>query len=127
MSETAIATIEDNSLRSRIYTVRGVQVLLAHDLADLYHVSTSVFNQAVKRNEDRFPDNFRFRLTKDELQEVVTNCDNPDRLRFSPALPFAFTEQGVVLSLNDLGKRCFAFSILASDFYDISDIMARVP
>ena len=97
MSETAIATIEDNSLRSRIYTVRGVQVLLAHDLADLYHVSTSVFNQAVKRNEDRFPDNFRFQLTKSELQEVITNCDNPDRLRFSPALPFAFTEQGVAM------------------------------
>jgi len=97
MSETTIATIGDESLRSRIYTIRGVQVILAHDLADLYQVSTGVFNQSVKRNEERFPDNFRFQLTKEELDEVITICDNPDRLRFSPALPFAFTEQGIAM------------------------------
>ena len=71
--------------------------MLAHDLADIYQVSTSVFNQAVKRNEERFPENFRFQLTKSELEEVITNCDNPDRLRFSPALPYAFTEQGIAM------------------------------
>lgn len=97
MSETSIAIIGDESLRSRIYTIRGVQVILAQDLADLYQVSTGVFNQSVKRNEERFPDGFRFQLTKEELEEVITICDNPDRLRFSPALPFAFTEQGVAM------------------------------
>lgn len=97
MSETSIANIGDESLRSRIYTIRGVQVILAHDLADLYQVSTGVFNQSVKRNKGRFPDSFRFQLTKEELEEVITICDNPDRLRFSPALPFAFTEQGVAM------------------------------
>ena len=71
--------------------------MLAHDLADIYQVSTSVFNQAVKRNEERFPENFRFQLTKAELDEVITICDNPDRLRFSPALPYAFTEQGIAM------------------------------
>ena len=89
MSETSIANIGDESLRSRIYTIRGVQVILAHDLADLYQVLTGVFNQSVKRNKERFPDGFRFQLTKEELEEVITICDNPDRLRFSPALPFA--------------------------------------
>ena len=97
MSETSIATIGDESLRSRIHTIRGVQVILAQNLADLYQVSTGVFNQSVKRNEERFPDGFRFQLTKEELEEVITVCDNPNRLRFSPALPFAFTEQGVAM------------------------------
>ena len=97
MSETSISTIGDESLRSRIYTIRGVQVILAHDLADLYQVSTGVFNQSVKRNSERFPDGFRFQLTKEELEEVITICDNPDRLRFAPALPFAFTEQGIAM------------------------------
>jgi hypothetical protein len=71
--------------------------MLAPDLADLYQVETRVFNQSVKRNIKRFPDNFRFQLTKDELDEVITNCDNPDRLRFSPQTPFAFTEQGIAM------------------------------
>ena len=84
-------------IRSRIFTIRGVQVMLAPDLADLYQVETRVFNQSVKRNIKRFPDNFRFQLTKEELDEVITNCDNPDRLRFSPQTPFAFTEQGIAM------------------------------
>ena len=86
-----------DTIRSRIYAIRGVQVILAPDLADMYQVETRIFNQAVKRNLKRFPDNFRFQLTKGELEEVITNCDNPDRLRFSPQLPFAFTEQGIAM------------------------------
>ena len=86
-----------DAIRSRIFTIRGVQVMLAPDLADLYQVETRIFNQAVKRNLKRFPGNFRFQLTKAELEEVITNCDNPDRLRFSPQLPFAFTEQGIAM------------------------------
>ena len=86
-----------DAIRSRILTIRGVQVLLAPDLADLYQVETRSFNQAVKRNIKRFPENFRFQLTKEELEEVITICDNPDRLRFSPQTPYAFTEQGVAM------------------------------
>ena len=77
--------------------IRGVQVMLAPDLADLYQVETRVFNQAVKRNVKRFPANFRFQLTESELEEVVTICDNPNRLKFSPQRPYAFTEQGVAM------------------------------
>ena len=98
MNELTIQEISNSDLiRSRIFTIRGVQVMLAPDLADLYQVETRVFNQSVKRNIKRFPDNFRFQLTKDELDEVITNCDNPDRLRFSPQAPFAFTEQGIAM------------------------------
>jgi hypothetical protein len=71
--------------------------MLAPDLADLYQVETRVFNQAVKRNVKRFPANFRFQLTESELEEVVTICDNPNRLKFSPQRPYAFTEQGVAM------------------------------
>ena len=98
MNELAIQELSNSDLIcSRIFTIRGVQVMLAPDLADLYQVETRVFNQSVKRNIKRFPDNFRFQLTKDELDEVITNCDNPDRFRFSPQAPFAFTEQGIAM------------------------------
>ena len=93
----AIEPMGVDAIRSRILTVRGVQVMLAPDLADLYQVETRSFNQAVKRNIKRFPENFRFQLTKEELEEVITNCDNPDRLRFSPQTPYAFTEQGIAM------------------------------
>ena len=93
----APALVDDCFIKSRIHTIRGVQVMLSPDLADLYQVETRAFNQAVKRNEDRFPPSFRFQLTKEELREVITNCDNPDRLRFSLQTPYAFTEQGVAM------------------------------
>ena len=98
MNDLAIQELSNSDvIRSRIFTIRGVQVMLAPDLADLYQVETRVFNQSVKRNIKRFPENFRFQLTREELKEVITNCDNPDRLRFSPQAPFAFTEQGIAM------------------------------
>ena len=54
-----------------------------------------VLNQSVKRNIKRFPEDFMFQLTKGEKEEVVTNCDYLSKLRFSPVLPYVFTEQGV--------------------------------
>jgi hypothetical protein len=62
----------------------------------MYEVENRALKQAVKRNLDRFPLDFMFQLTKKEWQEVITNCDNlPEGIKFSPATPFAFTEQGV--------------------------------
>ncbi len=84
-------------IEKRIYVIRGKRVMLDVDLAELYGVSTKVLNQAVKRNKKRFPDEFMFQLTKDEKEEVVTICDHLKRLRFSYALPFAFTEHGAVM------------------------------
>jgi hypothetical protein len=57
-------------INSKIYTIRGLQVMLDEDLAKLYDVETKVFNQAVKRNIERFPDNFRFQLTKNEYENL---------------------------------------------------------
>ena len=68
------------------------------DLADLYGVPTKALNQAVKRNADRFPEDFLFQLTKEEKTEVVTNCDHLARLKFSPKRPMAFTEHGAIMA-----------------------------
>ena len=69
--------------------------MLDRDLAYLYGVSTKVLNQAVKRNLERFPDDFMFQLTKEEKDELVTNCDRLKSLKHSSTNPHAFTEQGV--------------------------------
>jgi hypothetical protein len=71
--------------------------MLDADLARLYGVTTKRLNEQVKRNRDRFPVDFAFRLTRDEREEVVAECDHLKALRFSPALPNAFTEHGAVM------------------------------
>lgn len=84
-------------IASRILEIRGKKVMLDMDLAVLYGVVTKVLNQAVKRNLKRFPEDFMFRLTEIEKAEVVTICDHLKSLKFSPQLPYAFTEQGVAM------------------------------
>ena len=90
------------SITSRIFLIRGQKVMLDSDLADLYGVTTSALNQSVKRNKDRFPSDFVFQLTGEEKEEVVTNCDHLSRLKFSPTLPYAFTEHGALMLGNVL-------------------------
>ena len=77
---TVIEPANADAIRARILTIRGVQVMLDRDLAELYGVPTKVLNQAVKRNLERFPERFMFQLTKDELadlrsQIVASNID----------------------------------------------------
>ncbi len=88
---------------TRIFTIRNVQVMLDVHLAELYQVETRTFNQAVKRNEERFPEQFRFQLTDDEWaclrsQFVILNSDeqNSGRGKHRKYLPYAFTEQGII-------------------------------
>ena len=66
-----------------ILFIRGQKVMLDADLAELYGATTKAFNQAIKRNRDRFPSDFMFRLTKEEKVEVVTNFDHLRNLKFS--------------------------------------------
>jgi len=84
----------------KILVVRGQRVMIDADLAQLYGVSTKALNQAVRRNLSRFPDDFMFRLTKTEKQQVVTFCDHLAKLKFSRTLPFAFTEHGTIQAAN---------------------------
>lgn len=87
--------LNEESIKNKIFTIRGLQVMLDRDLAELYQVETKVFNQAVKRNENRFPDDFRFQLSEIEKTELVTICDRFSSLKHSSVNPYAFTEQGV--------------------------------
>ena len=88
-------TLSQYDIEKLIVTVRGVQVLVDQDIARLYGVTTKRLNQQAKRNIERFPESFRFELTKDEVGEVVANCDHLQSLKFRPTLPYAYTEQGI--------------------------------
>lgn len=80
-----------------IQVLRGQKVMLDVDLARVYRVPTRTLNQAVKRNRGRFPAGFMFQLAKTERDEVITRCDHLQQLRFSPNLPYAFTEHGAIM------------------------------
>ena len=86
MGDSVIVNGDRFDIRSVIYTIRGVQVMLDRDLAAAYQVTTSVFNQAVKRNANRFPEGFRFQLSKEEnevlISQIVTSKRNAGRLTF---------------------------------------------
>ncbi|MGI6334418.1 MAG: ORF6N domain-containing protein [Saccharofermentanales bacterium] len=89
--------VENREIQSMIFTFRGKQVMVDRDLAELYHVETKVLNQAVKRNIDRFPVEFRFQLDDEEKTELVTNCDRFETLKHSTSSPYVFTEQGIAM------------------------------
>ncbi len=98
---------------NRILQFRGQRVMLDADLADLYGVETRALNQAVKRNSDRFPGDFMFQLNAEEKAEVVANCDHLGQLKYSPSLPYAFTEHGALMLGNVLkSSRAIAVSLL---------------
>lgn len=86
---------ESQTIQNKIYTIRDKQVIIDRDLAFLYGVETKALNQAVKRNEARFPSDFRFQLDDSEKDELVTICDHFKTLKHSSVNPYAFTEQGV--------------------------------
>ena len=87
-------------IQSKIYEVRGQKVMLDRDLAELYNVTTSNLNKAVKRNIRRFPDDFMFQLTKAEFDELKTNLifqNGTSNWGGTRKLPYAFTEQGLAM------------------------------
>ena len=95
-----------------ILFLREERVLLDADLAKIYGITTKALNQAVKRNAERFPNDFMFQLSDVEKQEVVTNCDHLTRLKYSNARPYAFTEHGALMVASVLNSnRAIAMSI----------------
>ena len=89
--------IKFSEVENRIVEVRNQHVLIDADVAELYGVDTKQINQAVSRNPEKFPDGYIISLTKQEKEEVVTNCDHLQKLKFSPNLPNAFTEKGLYM------------------------------
>ena len=80
-----------------ILIIRGHKIMLDSDLAGIYRVKTSRLNEQVKRNQDRFPNDFMFQLTSHEKREVIANCDHLEKLKFSRTNPYAFTEHGTIM------------------------------
>lgn len=92
--ETTDLVLHD--IENRIYLIRGQKVMLSHHLAELYRVETKTFTRAVQRNRERFPDDFMFQLTKEELEILRCQIGTSSwgGIRY---LPYAFTEQGVAM------------------------------
>ena len=115
-------------IERRIYLIRGHKVMLDADLAYLYQVPTKVFNQAVKRNKARFPDDFMFRLTAQEAAALRSQLVTLEkgRGRYSKYAPLAFTEQGVaMLSAVLRSKRAVQTSIaIVRVFVKLRELLA---
>ncbi len=88
--------IQFEQIEKKIISIRDQQVILDSDVAALYGVETREINQAIKNNSDKFPEGYIMELTDSEKQEVIKNFDNL-KIKFSPALPKAFTEKGLYM------------------------------
>ena len=89
--------VENILITKQILVVRDKQVMLDRDLATLYGVETKRINEQVKRNKERFPEDFCFQIDKSEFKELVANCDRFNKLKHSSSRSFAFTEQGIAM------------------------------
>ena len=106
--ENEIIILDENDLKNKIYTIRGVQVMLDSDLAQIYGYETKRFNEQVKNNIERFDEDFRFQLTDDEVKivsrsKISTLNDEPQgrghNIKYNP---YAFTEQGIYMLMTVL-------------------------
>lgn len=84
-------------IKTMIFNFQNKQVMLDRDIATYFGIETKRLNEQVKRNKERFPESFCFRLNDDEKNELVAKCDRFENLKHSSALPLAFTEQGVAM------------------------------
>jgi hypothetical protein len=96
------AVVPVERVEETILYIKGQRVILDADLARLYGVTTKRLNEQVRRNRDRFPEDFIFQLSTEEKAEVVANCDHLSNLKFSRTLPHAFTEHGAIMAASVL-------------------------
>ena len=124
----------DAAIKSRIFTIRGVQVMLDRDLAELYGVSTKALNQAVKRNIRRFPDDFMLQLRKEDVENLRSQfvTSSWGGLRY---MPYAFTEHGVLMLASVLKSETAivesvritkVFVAMRKAIASIAPVMARI-
>ncbi|TLV00951.1 ORF6N domain-containing protein [Dyadobacter luticola] len=124
-------------IQEKVLTIRGFKVMLDFDLAELYGVETKVLKQSVRRNLDRFPDDFMFELTKEEYQSLRSQIVTLEigRGNYSKYLPFAFTEQGVAMLSSVLkSKKAMevniaimrAFVMIRQHYLDSEELKIRI-
>src|ERR1700704_3490744 len=94
--------VPDEVVMNKIYLVRGQKVMLDRDLAELYSVKATRLREQVKRNQERFPENFMFHLTEKEVETMVSQNAIPSKQHLGGYLPYAFTEHGVLMLANVL-------------------------
>lgn len=107
MSNNELTIINENTIKDKIYVIRGKQVMLDYDLAEYYGYSVKAFNQQVQRNKDKFPSSWLFKINRDELDlvrsQIVTSRNKPvfsgqsGGIRY---LPSAFTKKGVYMLMT---------------------------
>jgi hypothetical protein len=102
--------MELTTIKNSIQEIRGKRVILDYELAKMYEVETRVLKQAVRRNIDRFPEDFMFELAEMEIQNLVSQFVIPHIKHLGGAIPFAFTEQGVAM-LSSVLKSKLAIQI----------------
>ena len=103
-------------VETRILSIRGHWVMVDTDLAEVYGVPTKRLNEQVKRNADRFPVDFAFRLAPEEKIELVAKCDRFSRLKHSTAFPLVFTEHGAIIAANVLNSQRDRKNVIMSVF-----------
>ncbi len=91
-------------IEKRILVIRGHRVLIDVDLAELYGVTRKRLREQLRRNQNRFPPEFAFQLTLEEREIAAAKCGTLNKIRFSPILPYAFTEHRVVMAANVLNS-----------------------
>ena len=101
---TRKAVVRIGTIENRILLIRGEKVIIDADWAEFYGVPTKRLNEQVKRNNERFPEDFMLQLTLEEKSEVVAICDHLSKLKFSKALPYAFTEHGAIMAASVLNS-----------------------
>ena len=99
------AIVSVGKIERRILLIRGEKVIVDADLAEFYGVPTKRLNEQVKRNKDRFPDDFMFQLSAEEKSEVVANCDHLSKLKYSTTLPYVFTEHSAIMAASVLNSQ----------------------
>jgi hypothetical protein len=104
--------IREEVIASKIFTLRDEKVILDVHLAELYEVETRALKQAVRRNKDRFPNDFMYELTGAEIDDVVSQNVIPSKKHLGGAIPFAFTEKVSPYSYKSIhkGRRCSQYS-----------------
>lgn len=117
--------IAEEIIISKIYNIRGKQVMLSQDLAELYEVETRILNQQVKRNIGKFPERYMFQLTKDEYDRLRSQNVTLKRGQHVKYLPYAFTEHGILMLASVLNsERADKVNMLIIDtFVKIRELM----
>jgi len=118
MSDKDNVAVQDKVLLSKIYEIRGQRVMIDRDLAELYDVKAIRLREQVKRNQERFPERFMFQLTADETLVMVSQNAIPSKQHLGGALPYVFTEHGVLQLANVLRSgRAIKMSIRIIDVF----------